>query len=60
MTFSPNPNFSLELPPPEPLIEPNDMTIVEPPCHPNEPIKVPEESLTRLHCLICAEPFAVV
>lgn len=60
LTYTPDPNFSLDLPSPEPLVEPNDMIIVEPPCHPNEPIKVPESSLTRLHCLICGEPFAIV
>lgn len=58
-TYSPNRNFSLDTPTPEPVIEPNDMAIVEPPCHPNEPIKVPEPALDRVHCLICGEPFAV-
>lgn len=60
LTFTPNPNLSLEIPTPEPLSELNDMAIVEPPCHPNEPIKVPEEALARLHCLVCGEPFAAV
>ena len=56
--FKPNANFSLEIPTPEPLHEPDDMVIVEPPCHPNEPIKVPEAAAERLHCLVCGVPFA--
>ncbi|NEE03851.1 hypothetical protein [Phytoactinopolyspora halotolerans] len=56
--FKPNRNFSLDLPTPEPLHEPDDMVIVEPPCHPNEPVKVPEDSTGHIHCLICGEPFA--
>ena len=58
LTYTPNSNFSLDIPTPDPLIEPNDMTIVEPPCHPNEPLKVPEPSLDRIYCLVCGEPFA--
>lgn len=46
--------------PPEPLVEPDDLTIVEPPCHPQEPVKVPESYLTKeIHCLICGSGFAV-
>ena len=30
-------------PAPTPLYEPDDMIIIEPPCHPWEPLKVPEE-----------------
>lgn len=41
------------------LVEPDDMVIVEPPCHPNEPIKVPNEAADHLvHCLICGSTFA--
>lgn len=43
--------------PPAALHEPNDMIILAPPCHPWEPVKVPEEATARVHCLICGEPF---
>lgn len=56
--FKPDRNFSLDSPTSEPLHEPDDMVIVEPPCHPSEPVKVPEESIDRIHCLICGEPYA--
>lgn len=46
-------------PPDELLHEPNDMSIVEPPCHPNEPVKVPGEALGQMHCLVCGSVFAV-
>lgn len=41
------------------LIEPNDMLIVESPCHPQEPIKVSEDWTDSLHCLICGVEFSV-
>jgi hypothetical protein len=44
--------------PPTALHEPNDMIILASPCHPWEPVKVPEEATVRVHCLICGEPFA--
>ena len=44
--------------PPASLQEPNDMIIVAPPCHPWEPIKVPEDATSRVFCLICGLPFA--
>ena len=28
------------------------MVIVQPPCHPNEPLKVPEDATERVHCMI--------
>lgn len=56
--FKPNSSFSLGIETPEPLIEPDDMVIVEPPCHPNEPLKVPEEATARVFCLVCGTPFA--
>lgn len=56
--FKPNSSFSLDIATPEPLIEPDDMVTVEPPCHPNEPVKVPEEATQRVHCLVCGAPFA--
>lgn len=58
LNFKPNRNFSLDIPVAEPLTEPNDMVAVEPPCHPGEPIKVPETATGRIHCLICGSPFA--
>lgn len=51
--------FTSDTPAPEPLHEENDMVIVESPCHPNEPLKVPETVTDRVHCLICGSPFAV-
>lgn len=45
--------------PPEPLFEPNDMGVVEPPCHPNEPLKVVEDWSSPLHCLVCGSKFSV-
>jgi len=44
--------------PPQALHEPNDMVILAAPCHPWEPVKVPEEATAQVHCLICGEPFA--
>jgi hypothetical protein len=43
---------------PRAMHELNDMIILAPPCHPWEPVKVPEEATARVHCLICGEPFA--
>jgi len=51
--------FSRDTPAPEPLHDDNDMLIVEPPCHTNEPIKVPATVTDRVYCLICGSPFAV-
>lgn len=45
--------------PPDPLFEPDDMIIVEPPCHPIEPLKVDEEWSEALHCLACGASFSV-
>lgn len=59
LSYKPNQHFTLGLETPEPLHEPDDMMIVEPPCHPHEPIKVPEDAPQPLHCLICGEPFAL-
>lgn len=58
LDFKPNRNFSLEIPTPEPLTEADDMIIVEPPCHPNERVKVPDAATNRVHCLVCGAPFA--
>lgn len=48
-------------PAPEPLYEPDDMLITEPPCHPWEPVKVPRERADRspLYCLVCGESYMV-
>ncbi len=55
--FEVNKNFSLGLDAPSTPEEPNDMTIVVPPCHSNEPLKVPESATNLLHCLICGSEF---
>lgn len=57
VTFKPGRDFTLDIPTPEPLSEPNDMVIVEPPCHPNEPLKVPAEATGRIYCPVCGTPF---
>lgn len=45
--------------PPPPLFEPDDMVAIEPPCHPDEPVKVAEGSPGPFHCLICGTLFSV-
>jgi hypothetical protein len=47
-------------PAPTVLQEPNDMLIIEPPCHPWEPVKVTEERADSgpLFCLICGEMYS--
>lgn len=42
---------------PEPLVEPDDMTIVKSPCHDYEPVKVPEDHVGALYCLVCGAPY---
>lgn len=59
LTFKPNRSFTLGTPTPEPLREPNDMVIAEPPCHPHEPVKVAEANTGHIYCLICGAAFAV-
>lgn len=56
ITYTPGRNTA---PPPTPLYEPDDMQIIEPPCHPWEPVKVPEERADSgaLYCLICGESY---
>lgn len=44
---------------PEAMVEPNDMDIVQSPCHPYEPIKVPTDHAQPIHCLVCGSVFAV-
>lgn len=55
MTVRPGP----EPEPPAPLVEPSDMVAVASPCHPWEPIKVLEGWTGPVHCLVCAQQFAV-
>ncbi|MCZ7527853.1 MAG: hypothetical protein M5U14_16640 [Acidimicrobiia bacterium] len=55
---SPNRNLRLDVDNPGQLTEPDDMVIVEPPCHPNEPLKVPDEATSQVHCLVCGAAFA--
>ena len=38
---------------PEPLTEPNDMVRVDFPCHPDEPLKVIEDRVSEVACLVC-------
>ncbi len=45
--------------PPAPLFEPDDMIAVEPPCHPEEPLKIIEEWDGELHCLMCGRAFVL-
>ena len=44
--------------PPLAMVEPNDMQIVVPRCHPSEPVKVPDGHHGPFHCLLCGTPFA--
>jgi hypothetical protein len=59
MTVKPNNSFSLGIETPDALAEPDDMMIAESPCHPNEPVKVPEERASKIYCLVCGLAFAV-
>lgn len=43
----------------EPLVEPDDMIIVTSPCHKWEPVKIPEDHIGIVHCLVCGEAFAI-
>ncbi|MEO6116273.1 MAG: hypothetical protein ABIP33_07810 [Pseudolysinimonas sp.] len=44
---------------PDPLVELDDMAMIAPPCHPWEPVKVPDESSAPYYCLLCGEAYAV-
>lgn len=44
---------------PDPLVEPDDMMMIAPPCHEWEPLKVPEGSSAPYYCLLCGQPFAI-
>jgi hypothetical protein len=45
--------------PPLPLHEPEDMMVVQSPCHPWEPIKIDVSWSEPLHCLVCGNQFAI-
>lgn len=45
--------------PPFALSEPSDMAIVVPPCHPWEPLKVAEDWIDPLRCLLCGSTFVL-
>lgn len=44
---------------PNPLTEPDDMMIIASPCHSWEPVKVPDDTISPLHCLVCGQAFAL-
>jgi uncharacterized Zn-finger protein len=46
-------------PPPPPLVEPNDMEAIAPPCHPEEPFKIETDWSEPVHCLACGSAFVV-
>lgn len=52
------PSADLNVEASEELDESNDMVIVEPPCHPDELLKVPQAATVEVHCLICGRAFA--
>ena len=58
LTFTPDSDPAADAPTPDVLHEPDDMHIVEPPCHPHEPLKVPDGALQTVHCPICGHPFS--
>jgi hypothetical protein len=56
MTYKPG---SIDHDHPAALHEPADMVIVEPPCHPKEPLKIDEHWTEAVHCLLCGAQFAL-
>lgn len=43
---------------PDLLVDPDDMIMIEPPCHPFEPLKVLDDRLADpVHCLMCGAKF---
>lgn len=44
---------------PDPVVELDDMVMIAPPCHPWEPVKVPEDADAPFYCLLCGEAYAV-
>jgi hypothetical protein len=45
--------------PPAPLVDEDDMVGVEPPCHPEKPLKIVGDWDDIIHCLVCDTPFRV-
>jgi uncharacterized protein YbaR (Trm112 family) len=43
--------------PPMPLLEHDDMTMVAPPCHGFEPVKVADDWTEALYCLVCGQAY---
>ncbi len=44
---------------PAPLIEPQDMVIVEPPCHDYVPVKIAEGWTEPIHCIVCGREYVI-
>lgn len=44
---------------PDPLVEPDDMVVIEPPCHPWERVKVAEDAASPFYCIVCGDNYAV-
>lgn len=44
---------------PDLLVDPDDMVIVEPPCHPFEPLKIADDWTEPLYCLMCGSRFRI-
>lgn len=45
--------------PPSTLHEASDMVLVEPPCHDWEPLKIMDDWVSPVHCLICGASFTL-
>jgi hypothetical protein len=43
----------------DPLVEPDDMTMMTSPCHPWAPVKISDDHEGPVHCLVCGTAFAV-
>lgn len=54
-SFKADTSHQVSAPPPES----DDMTIVEPPCHPFEPLKIINEWDQNVHCLLCGNEFRI-
>lgn len=57
LSFKPSTDLG-DVPVPEPLHEPDDMVIVEPPCHSTEPVKIADDAPGPYYCLVCGSHFA--
>lgn len=47
------------LPPPPLFVDDGPTVTVSSPCHPYEPVKLLEDWVDPLHCLVCGEPYRV-